>query len=435
MGNQMIPIGNLFEIEKGELQSTKCTPGEYNFITAAEEWKTHNQYSHDCEALIFAAAASGSLGRTHYVDGKFSASDLCYILRPIDEEKYPLNLNFYHFVFNSLRAELVAETKAGTSKESISQTNFKKYKIPYFSIELQDLWIEKLRSTSGKKDLLEAELTHQKTLLRKLRKQILQDAFEGKLTAEWRTQNPKVEPASELLNRITLENNNLIKPKKIKAGQYVPPIVKDKDVLSLPNGWVWCRLGDICTKITDGFHNTPPKAVTGFPYIAATHVKSEKIDWDSCHFVSEEFHRELYTKSYPKKGEILLVNIGAGCGTPAIIDVDFEFSFKNTAILKFNQTTLLNKYLFYYFILRRDDIYKDLTKGGLQPFLSLKILNDIIIPLPPFFEQQAISNQIDKLLNLCDLLESQIDQNQANAGQLMQAVLNEAFNHSENPSL
>ena len=68
----LIPIGKLFDLEKGSLQSSKCTEGEYTFITAAEEWKTHNEYSHECEALIFAAAASGSLGRTHYINDKFT---------------------------------------------------------------------------------------------------------------------------------------------------------------------------------------------------------------------------------------------------------------------------------------------------------------------------------------------------------------------------
>lgn len=125
VGNLMMPIGKLFNIEKGQLQSTKCVPGKFDFITAAEEWKTHNEYNHECEALIIAMAASGSLGRTQYVDGKFISSDLCFILTPKDEGNYPLNLTFYHFVFNSLRPILVAATKSGTSKESINQTNLK----------------------------------------------------------------------------------------------------------------------------------------------------------------------------------------------------------------------------------------------------------------------------------------------------------------------
>ena len=60
------------------------------------------------------------------------------------------------------------------------------------------------------------ELTYQQTLLKKLRQQILQDAIEGKLTKDWREQNPDVEPASELLKRIQAEKEQLIKDKKIK---------------------------------------------------------------------------------------------------------------------------------------------------------------------------------------------------------------------------
>jgi type I restriction enzyme S subunit len=54
----LISIGTLFDLEKGSLQSSKCTEGEYTFITASQEWKTHNNYSHECEALIFAAAST-----------------------------------------------------------------------------------------------------------------------------------------------------------------------------------------------------------------------------------------------------------------------------------------------------------------------------------------------------------------------------------------
>ena len=165
MTNQVVPVGDLFNIEKGALQSTKASAGEYNFITAAEGWKTHNEYDHECEALIIAVAASGSLGRTHYVNGKFISSDLCFILTPKHEEKYPINLPFYHFVFNSLRTVLVEATKSGTSKESINQSNFKKYELPYFDVEKQDLWIGKLKGTLGKKELLSEELSQQQNLI------------------------------------------------------------------------------------------------------------------------------------------------------------------------------------------------------------------------------------------------------------------------------
>ncbi len=66
---------------------------------------------------------------------------------------------------------------------------------------------------------IKSELTHQQALLKKLRQQILQEAIEGKLTKDWRADNPNVEPASELLKRIQAEKEQLVKDKKIKKGK------------------------------------------------------------------------------------------------------------------------------------------------------------------------------------------------------------------------
>ena len=45
---------------------------------------------------------------------------------------------------------------------------------------------------------------------------ILQLAIQGKLTKKWREQNPDVEPAAALLEKIQAEKAQLIKEKKIK---------------------------------------------------------------------------------------------------------------------------------------------------------------------------------------------------------------------------
>ncbi len=131
----MAKIKDLFNLQKGTLQSSKCISGEFDFITASKNWKTHNTYSHECEALIFAAAASGSLGRTHYVNGKFITSDLCFIITPKNEKTYPIDLKFYHIIFNALKDDIVKNTKAGTSKEAIGLKSLGDYDLPYVDIQ------------------------------------------------------------------------------------------------------------------------------------------------------------------------------------------------------------------------------------------------------------------------------------------------------------
>lgn len=127
----LIELGRLFNLEKGTLQSLKNVPGDYNFITASEDWKTHNEYSHECEAIIFAMGASGSLGRTHYVNGKFIASDLCFILTPNEDYQGKINLHYYNNYFVLMREEIIKALARGAAKKAINQRNFKKYKVPF----------------------------------------------------------------------------------------------------------------------------------------------------------------------------------------------------------------------------------------------------------------------------------------------------------------
>lgn len=336
-----------------------------------------------------------------------------------------INLEYLKFLLKSpyFNDELNKIQTTGSAQKSIHEREILEIEIPFPDIEEQEEIVKELSSKKNNSIEISTELTHQLTLVKKLRQQLLQDAVQGKLVE----QNPKDEPASELLKKIKADKEKLIAEKKLKKEKELPPIKPEEIPFEIPENWKWCRLGEICTKITDGFHNTPPKVSEGIPYIAATQVKSDKIDWDNCNYVDEKYHRELYIKAYPQKGELLVVNIGAGCGTPALIDVDFEFSFKNTAILKFNQNLISNKLLFYYFLLRKDEIYAELTKGGLQPFLSLKILNEIDFPLPPIAEQNRIVQKLDELMQYCNELEASIKQSESQNEKLLQQVLREAL--------
>jgi type I restriction enzyme S subunit len=266
------------------------------------------------------------------------------------------------------------------------------------------------------------ECEQQETYLQQLRQVILQEAVQGKLTK----QDQKDEPADELLQRIKAEKQKLIAAGKLKKEKELPPITEDEIPYKLPKGWAWCRLGEAVLKITDGFHNTPPRVNEGYPYVLATHIKEYGIDFENCSYVSERFHRELWTKAYPQKGEILLVNIGAGCGTPSIIDVDFEFSFKNSAIIK-QPKEINTKFLFNYLISIKEKVYNEITQGGAQPYLSLKMINNLLFPLPPIPEQQRIVAKVKQLMEMINRLDQQVQQSKEQASQLLQAVLKEAF--------
>lgn len=139
-------ISTVFDFDKGVLQSSKNTAGNFVFITASEDFKTHNEYFYDTEALCFAFAASGSLGRTHYFKGKFIASDLVYVLTPKEDFKDKIDLRFHYYFLNHFKEEIVRMTKSGTSKASINREAFSNVQIPLPPLNVQ----QKLLSTLEK---------------------------------------------------------------------------------------------------------------------------------------------------------------------------------------------------------------------------------------------------------------------------------------------
>jgi len=211
----LMKIKDLFHYEKGSLQSTKATPGEHDFITAAATWKTHNEFTHDCEALIFAAAASGSLGRTHYVNGKFTSSDLCFIITPKDPDEYPIDIKFYHLLFLAFKDEIVRNTKSGTSKEAIGLRVFGNYELPYFGIDKQVETRELFINAQESSDKIETEFTHQLDLVKQLRQAFMREALQGKLVSK----GSNDESVFKTLLKIKAKKEQLIKEKKIRKGK------------------------------------------------------------------------------------------------------------------------------------------------------------------------------------------------------------------------
>lgn len=136
--NNYYSISTLFTIQTGELQSEDGDEnGEYDFITASENWKKHNKYQMEGEAIVYANGSEGSLGRCHYVNGKFMASTLCLILQEKNHMQFPLDLEYYSFYFMSIRKQITSRLKDGTSKLSINPERFKNYLIEYIPIQEQ----------------------------------------------------------------------------------------------------------------------------------------------------------------------------------------------------------------------------------------------------------------------------------------------------------
>lgn len=134
---------------------------------------------------------------------------------------------------------------------------------------------------------------------------------------------------------------------------------KQTEVGIIPSDWEIFELNDCCSKITDGTHDTPKPVSIGVPFLTAIHVKENDIDFKGCYYLPKEVHEIIYKRCNPQKGDVLMVNIGAGVGTTALVNVDYEFSLKNVALLKPDKNKLDGAYLNYWQIYNRTHIPED----------------------------------------------------------------------------
>ncbi|ADO46954.1 restriction endonuclease subunit S [[Enterobacter] lignolyticus] len=173
--------------------------------------------------------------------------------------------------------------------------------------------------------------------------------------------------------------------------------------------WTMTLLSKLATKITDGTHDTPDTTSEGVPYLTAIHVKDGYIDYKNCYYLDKLTHSFIYKRCNPEKNDLLIVNIGAGTGTCALNTVDYEFSLKNVALVKPNKNKI---YPFYLLQVQRKNakkLFHELTSGGAQPFLSLKEIGKIKIPLCQYDEQTKIADFLSSVDDKITLLNQQYD--------------------------
>ena len=435
---ELIKLKDICEFEKGSTGLAKAESGEYPLVTTGAERKSSNAYQFNTKAVCIPLVSStghghASLKNVHYQEGKFALGSILVALTTKDESK--LDIQFLHLYISQLKDQVLVPLMSGAANVALSVTKIQTIEIPLPPLEKQQEIVRKFKSIVREEDELKFELNYQQILLKNLRQQILQEAIEGKLTAEWRTDNPDVEPACELLKRIAAEKAQLVKDKKIKNQKLYTPICEKEKPFDLPNGWEWCRLGEIITDTDSGWSpqcKVHPASTGKWGVLKTTSVQHMK-------FLAHE-NKELpsslsvRTDLETKVGDILITRAGPTnrVGICALVRETPSSLMISDKLIRFHPITVCGEFIEIFIGSQQfQELIKDYKTGMAQSQVNISQINlkNVAISLPPLSEQKIIAFKIEKLLKLCDKLETQINQNQMHAEQLMQAVLKEAFSH------
>ncbi len=281
---------------------------------------------------------------------------------------------------------------------------------------------------------LSSEIIRQKNYLSLLRQSILQEAIEGKLTQAWRKKNPvrKGGPdfdANALLEKIQEEKKKMAEGKS-KKEKPLAPIKPEEIPFFLPEGWIWTRLGEIGLLERGKSKHRPRNDTSLFvngviPFVQTGEISQSKYS----HFLIEKSKHYYNDKGLAQSklwpAGTLCITIAANIAETGFLKIDACFP---DSVVGFNSFfgNFTSCFVRYYVSSIQQQIIK-FAPATAQKNINLKIISELIFPLPPLAEQQAIVARVDKLLAMVEELEKHVIEQKTKAEELMQAVLREAF--------
>jgi type I restriction enzyme S subunit len=243
--------------------------------------------------------------------------------------------------------------------------------------------------------------------IKKLRELILELAVRGKLVP----QDPKDEPASELLKGIQAEKTNLIAEGKIKINKSLSAITDSEKPFLLPKAWEWVRLEDLMPEFQNGASSRGDSDGVSVVVLRLADIK------ERC--ISLEGPRELLIspnmidKYRLLIGDVLVVRVNGSAdlvGGFVVCEKAFDGIYCDHFIrMRISQSILIPKFIA---LVGASQLVRNRIKNLFITTAGQKTVNQghicsLIIPLLSVAEQYRIVAKVDELMALCDQLETQ----------------------------
>lgn len=243
---------------------------------------------------------------------------------------------------------------------------------------------------------------------------------------------PGEKTGSELLQFILEERQRKENEEKGKKARKLTLSIIEEEPLELPDGWCWCKIGDIADIERGGNFKKTDFVDSGYPCIhyGQIHMKFGARTYSVLSYLPATLASK---QRKAHKGDIVMAvtseNIEDVCKCTAWLGEGDVAIGAHTAIIRHYINPI---FLVYYF---RSSLFytqkKELGHGSKVVEVTPVTLNDVIMPLPPLSIQNAIVEKIEELFPIVDEYDKAAGElkalNEALPDKLRKSVLQEAI--------
>ena len=344
----------------------------------------------------------------------------------------------------------ILDTSAGSTVKTLTIKQAGKTEIPVAPAEEQTRIVTAIESIQQRSARARALLTEVNTLLTNLRQSMLQAAFSGRLTADWRAKNPDVEPADQLLVRIRTERRQRWetaelekfkakgkKPPKNWKDKYKEPDTKQDNgefeseyKVNESSDWKFTSLETLVDpekNIPYGIVKTGDPYDEGVPTVRCGDIKQFSIAIDDLKLVDPEVH-EQYKRTWLEGGEVLIAIRGT-VGETAVVPSSMSGMNISREVALIPVLPGIDATFLMYLLAspQAQRLIFGQVKGVAQSGINLSDLRILRVPVPPVNEQLEITKRIEEAMErIASVIEVTLDSN-SRLEKLDQSILSKAF--------
>ena len=418
-------------IEKGLVKISAVTWGEFN----EQESKTllsadHLLVSHKIQKgdlLISRANTLELVGATAIVKNLVKdlyLSDKVLRLETKSDFK-PLIHAFLKSTAGRRQIEALA-TGNQLSMRNISQNALKSIQIPLIPLAEQKIIAQKLDTLLAQVENTKARLARTRETIKRFRQSVLAAAVSGKLTEEWRDNNPELSTEKMLAGFEPLKKPARWKSRSEAFIMGVNATAVGKPQNKAVTSWEWVPIVDVA-RMESG--HTPSRSKPEY--------WGGDVYWIGIKDARHN-HADTITDTEQKTNDLGLANsasrllpvdtvcISRTASVGYVVKMGKPMATSQDFVNWVPSSVIDPDWLKWLFVAEKESLFK-FGKGSTHTTVYFPEWLSMHIALPPFEEQREISRQIEQFFAHADTIEKQVEAAQTRVNNLTQSILAKAF--------
>ena len=346
---------------------------------------------------------------------------------------------YYYVSSQSFRREAEHNMSGAVGQRRVTTPYLSACKLPVPPSNEQNRIVAKIEELFSELDKGIESLKSAQAQLKVYRQALLKNAFEGKLTAQWRADNPdKLETADALLRRIQTEREQRYQRQladweaagkqgsKPKASKPLPPLTAEQrlELPNLPEGWGWFKVGELCDCVVP--NRDKPKTFSGnIPWVTTPCLSqySTKICYENAACGLTPFEAKAYGAKVIPADSVVMTCVGT-FGLSATVEIPIVI---NQQLHAFLPSTLVDSRMLAYRIHSGLSYFKKSSTSTTIQYLNKEKCNSFPVPICSIAEQQLIVAELESRLSQADQLDQTISTSLQQSDALRQSILKKAF--------